>query len=91
MCCPMIYYKRRIQEFKEHPNMIIAYLKAGKKYLESHPDTKASQDNSDVYEYFYRHVCVKTDKKFRMDRDNMFGKPNYKELLEQIFEMKFNI
>lgn len=48
--CP-IARKNRINELKEHPNMVKAYIRAGKKYLETH-NNKNTRRWHNVYEWF---------------------------------------
>lgn len=52
MCCPLMYYKKRLQQFKQWPGMVKAYLRCGEEYLKSHPGSKLAKQYSDVYEYF---------------------------------------
>lgn len=56
MCCPMSYYKKRIDYFKSYPGMVRAYLRAAQKYIDSHPDTATVKKYGDVYEWFTREV-----------------------------------
>ncbi len=52
MCCPLKYYKKRLQEFKQHPGMVRALLRYGNEYFKSHPESKTAKRCSDVFEYF---------------------------------------
>lgn len=52
MCCPLKYYKKRLQEFKQHPGMVRALLRYGNEYFKSHPESKTAKRYSDVFEYF---------------------------------------
>ncbi len=52
MCCPLMYYKKRLKAFKQYPGMVKAYLRCGKEFLKSHPESKLAKQFSDVYEYF---------------------------------------
>lgn len=52
MCCPLKYYKKRLQEFKQHPGMVRALLRYGNEYFKSHPESKTAKRLSDVFEYF---------------------------------------
>ena len=87
MCCPLIYHKKRIEEFKRYPRMVKAYLRAGQKFRDLHPDLKRTTDNADVYEWFVREVWYETDAKWNKHRDSwrLFGKPDYKAFLEEQF------
>lgn len=51
ICCPLKYYKKRLQEFKRYPGMVKAYLRCGNEFLKSHPESKIKRF-SDVFEYF---------------------------------------
>lgn len=51
MCCPLTGRKRRIEAFKEHPNMIKIWLRGGQKYLEDHPDSKNVKRFKNVYNW----------------------------------------
>ena len=52
MCCPLKYYKKRLQDFKQYPGMVKAYLRFGNEYLKSHSESKTAKRHPDVYEYF---------------------------------------
>ena len=52
MCCPLIYYKKRLQQFKTWPGMVMAYLRCGNEFLKSRPQSKMAKQYSDVYEFF---------------------------------------
>lgn len=52
MCCPLMYYKKRLKAFKQYPGMVKAYLRCGKEFLKSHPESKAAKMHSDVFEFF---------------------------------------
>lgn len=52
MCCPLKYYKKRLQDFKQYPGMVKAYLRCGNEFLKIHPEAKTVKRYSDVYEYF---------------------------------------
>ena len=43
MCCPMASTKKRLEQFKERPGMVKAYIRAGQKFRETHPDTKTAR------------------------------------------------
>ena len=56
MCCPLAFYKKRIEQFKEHPNMVKAYIRAGQKFRDTHPDAKSIKTHPTVYQQFVRDV-----------------------------------
>lgn len=56
MCCPMKYFKKRIDDFKRWPGMIRAYLRNGDAFLNSHPTSKTALKYANVYEWFVADV-----------------------------------
>ena len=92
MCCPLAYYKKRLDQFKQYPGMVKAYLRCGNEYFKNHPETKIAKSHPNVYEYFvvntffdnYRDY-VKSDIGSGMFSD----KPtDYKKLIEEYFKIK---
>jgi len=51
MCCPLASRRKRIMEFKEHPNMVKMYCRQGIIYRRNHPDSKNNQLFPNVYEW----------------------------------------
>ena len=91
VCCPLKYKKARIEQFKQHPNMVKAYIRAGKKFLDTHKDSKTYKAyNGDVYAWFVRDLFYDGDND-GWDRLNNGFLPhtNYKEFLEDYFKIKF--
>lgn len=87
LCCPLIYYKKRIEEFKAHPNMVKLYIKAGQKFRDDHPTLQRVVKNANVYEWFVRELFFGTDKKWQAHKESnaLFGTPDYKQFLEDYF------
>ena len=91
MCCPLKYYKKRLQEFKKYPGMVKAYLRCGNEYLKSHPESKLAKQYSDVYEFFVANVFFNTQKdyaKAKLEGDMFSDKPDYKKLIEDYFKIE---
>ena len=92
MCCPLAYYKKRLEQFKQYPGMVKAYLRCGNEYFKNHPETKIAKSRSNVYEYFVVNTFfdnfnnyVKSDIGGGMFSD----KPtNYKKLIEEYFKIE---
>lgn len=89
MCCPLMYYKKRISAFKEHPGMVKAYLRADQKYRDNpkHRNAKALSRYKDVYERFYRDLFCGGNAKweeFQKEHPNA----DYKAMLEEEFSIK---
>lgn len=55
MCCPMLD-KERLRQFKEHPNMVKAYIRAIMRYRDTHKDNKTVLAYPDAYAHFVRDV-----------------------------------
>ena len=89
MCCPMAYYKKRLQQFKKYPGMINAYLRYGNEYLKSHPDHKIAKQYSDVYEYFVANAFFDNHKDYvNAKSGNLFSEnPDNKKLIEDYFHI----
>ena len=90
MCCPLKYYKKRLQDFKQYPGMVKAYLRCGEEFLKSHPEAKTAKRYSDVYEYFVANAFFENYKDFVKAKlgEGMFSdKPDYKKLIEDYFHI----
>ena len=90
MCCPLKYYKKRLQDFRQYPGMVKAYLRCGNEYLRSHPDTRLAKQYSDVYEYFVANVFFNDHKDYAKAKlGNLFSdKTDYKKLIEDYFKIE---
>ena len=90
MCCPLKYHKKRLQQFKQYPGMIKAYLRCGNKFLKSHPESKTAKRYSDVYEYFVANAFFNNYKDYvNAKSGNLFSeKPDYKKQIEDYFKIE---
>ena len=92
MCCPLAYYKKRLQQFKQYPGMVKAYLRCGNEYLKNHPETKITKSHPDVYEYFVMNTFFDNFKDYVKSDigGSMFSdKPtDYKKLIEEYFKIE---
>ena len=90
MCCPLAYYKQRLQVFKQYPGMVRAYIRCGNEYLRGHPESKLAKQYSDVYEYFIANAFFGNQKDYVQAKLEgiFFDKPDYKKLIEDYFEVK---
>ncbi len=90
MCCPLKYFKKRLQDFKQYPGMVKGYLRCGNEYLRSHPGTKSAKQYSDVYEYFVANVFFVYYKDYvNAKSGNLFSeKSDYKKLIEDYFKIE---
>lgn len=87
MCCPLAYYKKRILQFKEYPKMVKAYIRAGQKYRNTHPNAKRVKTHPTIYQQFVREVFFERQRVFEDFEKNMFGKINYKQFLMNYFSI----
>lgn len=86
MGCPLVYKTKRIKDFKEHPGLLKAWLRAGQKFMDSHPNSYATTHYGDVYEFFTRSVFYTSDEEMHK-HDGLFGKADYKAFLERKFDI----
>ena len=91
MCCPLASQKKRLEEFTKYPNMLKLYTRAGKVYMETHPDHQAVKCFKNEYEMLvYQLFCnnlVEFESKFG---SNLFDKGmDCKKFLEDYFNIKF--
>lgn len=85
MCCPLASRKKRIIQFQRYPLMAKAYLRAGQKFLDTHPNCKTKEIYESVYEWFTRNVFFPSNEEWNAVSKSIFGKPNFKNFLEKKF------
>lgn len=92
MCCPMQSRKKRLQEFREYPNMVKFYINKGEQYLNEHKNNKISKYCHNGYEFFCFDVfCAGSQKRFQenFSGNNLFNwSINCKDFIEQYFRIK---
>lgn len=87
--CPLASVNLRLEMFKKYPNMVKAYIKNGKRFLDTHPDSKVFTLYENVYEWFARDVFFEAQREWDYHHENMFGeKVDYKSFLEEYFKIK---
>ncbi len=90
MCCPLAYYKKRIDYFKRYPGMVKAYCRAAQKFIDSHPDNKTVKKYTDVYEWFVRELFFERQGCWEDHKAvSQFMPINYREFLERYFGIEF--
>ena len=90
MCCPLMYYKKRLKAFEEYPGMVKAYLRCGEEFLKSHPESKLAKQYSDVYEYFVANAFFDSQRdyaKAKFEGGWLSDGPDYKKLIEDYFHI----
>ena len=63
MCCPMQGERVRRANFKKYPNMLKFYLRNGRKFLQTHPNS-AVQKYGDEYRWLVRDLFFRSDEVF---------------------------
>lgn len=91
MCCPLASRRKRLIEFQKHPRIAKAYLRAGQKYLDTHPNCTALKRYDSVYEWFTRDVFYSNNKEWDKVNGPLFGKPDYKKFLEGQFGINLTL
>ena len=90
MCCPLAYYKKRIDYFKQYPKMVKAYCRAAQRFIDTHPDNETVRQYADVYEWFTREVFFQRQSQWKDHKAvTQFVSINYKDFLERYFKIKF--
>lgn len=90
MGCPLMYYRKRIEDFKRHPKMVRFWCRWGKQYFDTHPDVKTHEYFSDVFEWFVCNTFYNDmddyNRKWEHDRDGKTAK----EFLEEYFSISLD-
>lgn len=89
MCCPLASLHKRIEQFDKYPNMVKAYIRAGQKYREQHPDAKQTQKYDNAFDWFVRDVFYLDQAHWEQSRQGMFTPIDSKAFLEDRFNIKF--
>lgn len=90
MGCPLISAKRRRAFFQENPKWLRAWIKAGHKYLQTHPES-AIHRNGDVYAWMLRELFFTRQKDWDEYKNSMFGPHDFKRELEKYFNIDLTI
>lgn len=65
MGCPLQYYKKRIEDFKQYPKMVRFWCRCGKRFLDTHPHVKTHTYFDDVFEWFVCNLFFRSIEDFR--------------------------
>ncbi len=91
MCCPLQSEKKRRESFKQYPRMVKAYLRAGQKFLDTHPNSKPAQLYNNSYEWLTRELFYPADTNWQRVVNGIFGKPDFKDFLEKYFGLDLTL
>ena len=87
--CPLQSRKKRIQEFKDNPQMLKAWIRVGQRYYtsEKYQNGKANFKFKDAFEAMgYMLYCDNTEQ-FKEKTYGMFGDFDWKEFLQKEFKI----
>ena len=65
--------------------MVKAYIRAGQKFRDTHPDAKSIKTHPTVYQQFVRDVFFERQRKFEDFEHSMFSNIDYKQFLMDYF------
>lgn len=87
MACPMSR-RAMLRDFKEHPNLVKAWLRTGRKWWDTHPNASSRKKYKDIYELFVQDLHYDNYEKFREAVDGgMFEGIDCKSYIEQEFNI----
>jgi len=87
--CPLKSDKG-LSDFKANPKMVKLWISAGQEWWDK-PRTKEIRSKTkfdNIYELFAHNIFFDTYEDFRISKDGLFGKVDYKERLEKYFDIK---
>ena len=93
MGCPLAKKSQRIQEFRDHPGLIRMWLRAGQKYLDTHPNNRIAEYYNDVYEWMAMQIFCDTVHEFKekFGPNLFYGKVDCKKYLEDYFNFDLTL
>lgn len=88
MGCPLSK-DRGLKEFKRYPNLVKAWLQAGKRWWENHPNIKTHKNFRSIYEVFVGNLFFESyEDTMRSIRGELFNDPiDCKNFLEDYFKI----
>lgn len=90
MACPLASKGKRLEQFKKHPNLVKAWVRAGSRYLKLHPNSVSAKRLQNGYEMFVMSVFYGDYDSFLRAKDGIMGNIDCKQTLEDYFGIKFN-
>lgn len=90
LCCPLVYRKKRVAEFKKYPGMIMLYLRAGQKFRDTHPNAAFTKNYDNIYDAFARFIFYDNDYDFKQSRNGLFEQIDCRAFIEKYFNIKLN-
>lgn len=87
MGCPLKSKKGRIRELSKYPNLVKAYIRAGQKFLDTHPQSKTCILYENAYDYFVRNLFYDSQDEWVLSRTGFFEPQSSKQFLEDYFKI----
>lgn len=87
LCCPL-KSDRGLAEFKDNPRMVKMWIKAGKRWWDTHPNIASRKKFSSIYDLFVQTVFFSSYQDFILATNHMFGKIDCKKFLEEYFSIE---
>ena len=89
MGCPIQSRKKRIQEFKDNPRFLKAWIRAGQKRYtsEAYQKGKAKVKFKDAFEAMGYQLYCDNVEQFKEKTYGLFGEFNWKEFLQKEFNI----
>lgn len=87
--CPMASKKKRLEGFCKYPNMVKAYIHAGQKFMDTHPEgniTKMFDGN--IYDKFVASIFCDNLVEYQELKHTLFGVTDCKAYIEEYFGIK---
>ena len=81
-----------LADFKAHPKLVRAWLRAGQKWWDSHPNIRSKENFSDIYELFVSSIFFDSYEKSMLSiRGGVFNdRIDCKKWLEDYFKIKLD-
>ena len=91
MGCPL-KHDNGLADFKAHPKLVRAWLRAGQKWWSSHPNIESHKNFSDIYELFVSIIFFKSYEKSMLSiKGGIFNDPiDCRKWLEDYFKIKLD-
>ena len=88
MCCPLASRNKRIEQFKQYPNMVRAYIRAGQRFLDTHKEKQIGH-KCDAFTWFTREIFFERQEQWNAHNNGLFDdNVDYKSFLEDYFNVK---
>lgn len=85
LACPL--KSRQVDDFVERPNLVKAWIRAGKVWWNSHPNANSHKKFASIYDLFAHNVFFDSYWKFIEWKHNLFDTVDCKKFLEDYFKI----